>query len=262
MVIVLARAFGGFALDPTNVINVTQLSQTPLVDADFEGKQQGDGALFLQSMIAGREIKLAGGLYGSDADAARLKLDALAAALNNGEQYLTLTTDRRILCRCTAFDYEPVESLPLSGFAWTAKLRSRWATFEKTAVTTDTFTWNASPQFQALAANTGAADTWPRIVLTELGPGFTGAQLILINASTDMQLSLQGVAMNSGQSISIDMREGRINDGLSAEITVLGVEGSFFPFGPGAGPTLELQTNILVPNFSVVVTRNDQFWAP
>jgi hypothetical protein len=89
-----------------------------------------------------------------------------------------------------------------------------------------------------------------------------GQQLIFVNTSTDMQLSLQGVSMNTGQSLSIDMRESRLHDGLSGEAEVLGIEGAFFPLSPGGAQTLELQTTIGTPNFGLVVARHDQFWAP
>lgn len=257
--VTLQQKFGSFDLTPAaNGVVVASWSDKVIVDAEFDSRARGAGSSLLRQRFSGRTIRLSGTVIGPDKDTMRSRLGSLLAALANGEQVLQLYNDRGIECVLESdVDYDASDGLV--AWTWSASLRSRWPTWQKLTATTDSFTWNTATQLHLLPANGGNADAFPVVQITENGPGFTGKQLTLWNASVNLFLSFEGVAMNPGQTLTIDMREGRLFDGLSAPIDTLGPSGNWWPVNPGAQQTVELRTNVASPNFSVLFTWQDQY---
>jgi len=63
------------------------------------------------------------------------------------------------------------------------------------------------------------------------------------------------------QSITLDMKEGRIGDGISTAITPQAIDGTFFEFSSGSAFVLELAHNIGAGvDLGITVTHRAAYW--
>jgi hypothetical protein len=254
------RKFGTFALTPANGVTIDDVDTDLLHKSGFKLKQQGSGSLRTRDQVEGSRISMDGLVAGTDRDDFRTKWSAFAAALLDGEQLLKVYTDRQILC---SLDGALKRRFPKGNRKVTkfnCKFRSRFIAWDSTTVLSDTFTLSTATLIKLLTADTGDAETWPIITITENGGGFSGKQILLTNLSLGMQLSLQGVSMVAGEALTIDMVDGRVSDGTYSAPRPGSTEGDHWPLSAGVANTLELSTNVSAPNLGFNVSWRPRFW--
>jgi len=258
----VVRTFGAFALTDTNGISIDAVTDDLLHRTRWSDRLSGRGSNQLLDRYDGREVNLRGAIVGTDSGDARSKKDALLAALTNGENYLTWFSGRRLLCRLDGnVRVEDASGSAHSAYVWRATFRSRWPTWEGDTLTTDSFAVTTSPGTRVLPANNGAAPAWPFITITENGPGFQGKQIVLTNISNTAQFSIQGLALNSGQGIVVDMRERRLGDGVNVPIMPLEISGEWWEVNPGSAQTLQVAHNIGGgANLGIGIQWYEEFW--
>lgn len=262
------RRFGTFDLtNTTNKVTVERWSNQVLHKATFKDRLKGDGGIATRDTLRGHQVELAGKVTGVDTDDVSVRLDALVAALANGEDWLSLYDDRRLRCRLDGnVKYAMVPGSAGMVYVWSARFRSRFPFWESATLSTESFSSlaGAGPHTLTLsAAAGGTAPVFPVLTLTNSGSSFTNKVLTFTNTSSVEQLQLLGIDMSSNQQAVMDMREGRLGDGISTALTPVAIDGQWFAFSAGAVPVLEFAHNVGAgASFAVKVDFYPQFWTP
>lgn len=247
-------------MTPANGVTIDVIDPELVHRAGFKPKRQGSGSLRTRDQVEGVRVRLVGLVSGTDRDDFRVKWSAFQSALLSGEQLLRVYDDREI---SASLDGAIKRSFPtgtrrVANFA--CKFRSRFIAWDSTTTLSDNFTLTTAAQQQLLPADTGDAEPWPTITITENGSGFTAKQLIFSNLSLGMQLSLQGLAMVTGETLTIDMNDGRLSDGSYSSPRPTSTEADHWPLSPGVANTIEVSTDIASPNLAINVSWNPRFW--
>jgi len=258
-----APAFGGFALTSANGITVEDWDESTIERAEFRPRLAGDGGLFSRARISGRRIRVKGVVSGGDEGLRRANEDALLQALRNGRQLLTMWSDRGILCRLDrAVKLGTVKGSRLTVREWEASFRSEWESWRGVSIVTDgPWTLSALPTVRTLPAHVGTARTWPAIVIDNNGAAVTDKSLLLTEVAGGQQLSLQGIEIQQGQGIVIDMWDGRLGDGTASTPRIASVEGDFFTIAAGTTTSIEFAGNFPSPNLDITVQFYPRYWA-
>lgn len=256
------RRFGTFILtDAANGVTVESWKNRLLTKTAFKDRVRGDGAIATMQRYTGQEVTFGGKVTGLDTGITATNLDGLLAALTAGEDWLQFYDDRRIRARLTgSVKYDPVPGNP-SIYQFSAKMRSRWPTWERPTAINDQFTpTGAGPHTLNLTADVGSAPVFPLITIGS-AVSFSTETLTLTNLSTLEQFQLGGLSMNASQSIIIDMREGWLGDGAVTSIHPYYGGGKAFALSPGAATNLELAHTVgATADWTIDVDWFPAFW--
>jgi len=255
------RQFGSFALDSTNGIVLSSWQNRQLRDTRFTPRLRGAGSQVIEDRLTGCQVVLAGTVIGSDTGNVRDRLDGLIQALSQGEQYLQLYDDRRLLCRLDGDVRYSLEALGRA-YAFQARFTSRWPTWEDPSPVNEQFSRSgAGPHILTTASIVGSAPTWPVITIQTHVP-LTAANVLLTDTGTLQQLHLVGLNLFDEQAVILDMFEGFLGDGVASAVTPQAIEGSFFPLSPGAVAVLELSHDIGAgADWTIDVDYVPRYWA-
>lgn len=259
------RKFGTYALDSTNGIVLSSWNDRGFHKARFVGRLKGDGSIPISDRWESREVSLNGKLFGEDSGATRDRLDALTVALVNGEDYLSLYDDRRLLCRLSGdIRHSIVKNTGGKVVSWSARMKSRIPYWEGFSTISDFRTPSgAGPNSLVLTNTGGSAPALPTILIENVGANFSNKNIRITSAATLKQLQLNGLSLATGESILIDMREGRIGNGLTSDLILpWSIDGSFFELAAATAATLELHHNVGAgASWEVTVSWEPLFWA-
>lgn len=255
------RKFGTYALDSTNGVVLKSWENRQLRDTDFSPRLRGGGSIVTEDRLTGSQVSLSGVVIGVDTGAVRDRIDGLIEALSQGEDYLQIYTDRRILCRLDGpvrYDFGGLGR----AYEWQARLTSRWPTWEDPTPQTNQFTpTGAGPHDLTTASIVGSAPAWPVITL-QTNFSFQDRNVIITNTGTLQQLQLIGLSLNDGQAAIIDMREGFFGDGVASALLPFAIEGDWFSLSPGAVADLEIAHNVgSGADWTIDVDYRPQYWA-
>ena len=231
-------------LDLTMAVNgilVTAWDDTPLYTVEHEDRVDGKGAIKSRDAISGRRIDLAGDVTGGgNVDTVRANLDRFLAAFRTRDDYFTLFTDRRILCGLSELSYSYPKGMQLARATWSLSLVSTRPTWEATSASTGLIQVAAagSTVTASMPANAGVAPAYPQITITNQGTSFSGQQVRIINQSTQAEFTIDGLELNNGQSIVVDMDARRLGDGISVPTMPSGISGEYWELSPGSTQTL------------------------
>lgn len=240
----LQRQFGSFALDTTNGVTLTEWPSRLQIDSTMRPRVAGRGAVRTRLLESSLQFQLAGVVAGSDTGTVRDRSDALAQALRSGENWLQLYADRRIRCHLSDLQVRERSGAPQVR-DFTATLVARWPYFESpTLVQSSHSLSGAGPHVVALAGNTGSAETWPTVRLTNLGAAVGPIVLSVATVTSTQVIQLGGLSLASGGQILIDMREGRLGDAVGTPTRPAFVDGSFWALPAGIASTIEVAHNI------------------
>ncbi len=226
---------------------------------------KGDGAIPISDRWEGREVALGGKLFGADNGLTRDLLDALTVALVNGDDWLSLYDDRRLRCRMSGDLRHKI--VPHTGgkvIAWSARMRSRLPWWESPTSITDLFTPSgAGPNTLVTTSTGGSAPVAPIITIENTGAAITNKNIRITSVADLKQLQLNGLSLATGESISIDMKEGRIGNAMTSSLILpWSIDGSFFSLSAGVVATLELHHNVGAgAAWNVTVKWEPLFWA-
>ena len=260
------RKFGAFSLDDTNGITIEAITAKSLAKVSFKERLRVDGANVSRDSRPGLTISMKGKLAGTDTGVTATRLDAFLNALNNGEDYFQIYDDRRLQCRLAkTIQYQMVKGTAGLVYKWSAQFRSRASVWESptTVTTAFTATGSAGPHTLTGPSVGGSAPCWPTITITNAHAsiGVSDKILTLTNTNNLKQLQLIGLSLNVNQSIVLDMKEGRIGDGLVTAVTPQAIDGTFFEFPDGAAFVLELAHNIGAGvNLGISVSHRAAYW--
>lgn len=255
------RRFGSYDLTDANGITLEQWPSRLSLDVETRPRVQGDGSVLVQRRAVGQQFQVAGVVTGADTGVVRDRLDALYAALYSGEDFLQLYSDRRVRCALHDFRHERRSGAP-HVVDWSATFIARWPLWESPTVTQSTSSISgAGPNQIVLPSNSGTAPTWPLIRVTNTAGGSIGP-IVLSVASINSTRTIQfgGLSLLSGQQIVVDMREGRIGDGVGTPVRPAFIDGRFWPLAAGVN-TIEVAHNIGAgASLDVVVSWYPAFW--
>jgi phage-related protein len=97
--------FGSLALDSTNNITISRISEKTSKSVQTISIPVTDGAIAETARIGPKTITIEGDIAGTSYDNLRTNLDALHAGLLNGLQKLTKDSERYIYCQLKEFSY-------------------------------------------------------------------------------------------------------------------------------------------------------------
>jgi phage-related protein len=97
--------FGSLALDSTNNITISKISEKSAKPVQTVNIPVTDGAIAETAKIGPKTINIEGDIAGSSYDDLRTNLDALHAGLLNGVQKLTKDNERYIYCQLKDFSF-------------------------------------------------------------------------------------------------------------------------------------------------------------
>ena len=238
-----AQKFGTFDLTAaTNGVRILRFEPESLHEVKWSPKVAG-GSLTQDDRRVGWTVRLGGIVFGSDSGDARDKVDALVAALGNGEQYLQFFSDRRLLCRVDSGSLEVKlrKSTQGSMYEWQCRMRSRFPFWEGSSTVSQSFApTGAGPHSLVISSNAATHPVPPRISITT-NVGFSLATLRLTLTGTTKQIEAGGLTMISGETIVFDCKEKRLGDGLTSPKTPTTLQFSpTFALAAGAANTLEI----------------------
>lgn len=259
-----SRKYGAFALtNTTNGVSVDRWGSRILHRTKFEARKKADGSIPTEDHYEGAEVRLQGDVTGADTGITSTNLENLMSALANGEDYLTLYSDRRLLCRLQDdFAYDLVDGTQGKVYRWSCTMRSRFPFWESTTLSSDTDNLSgAGPHSVVLAANSATAPTYPKIAVQNTGSAFSDKSLNIMQTATGGHIGVSGLSLAAGQTITFDCLEGQLGDGVSVPVTPYTLEANWFYLVPGATTTLELSHTIgASASLSVVTTWRDAYW--
>ena len=258
----LQQRFGSFVLGAVNGITVEQWPSRIQLQADTQPRVQGDGSVLVRRRAIGQQFSIAGGIIGVDTGEIRDRIDALYSALVASEDYLSLYADRRVRCALSDFRYERPPGTPTAA-KWSATFLARWPYWESPTVVQSTHTalTGVGPFTIALASNSGTAPTWPIIRITNKAAVSIGPIVLSVSSVISTKtLQLGGLSLISGQQVFVDMREGRVGDGIGTPARPSFLDGTFWSLANGVN-TIELAHNIgASASLELVATWYPAFW--
>lgn len=101
----ISLTFGTLALDSTNNITISQISEKASKPVQTTNIPGTDGAIAETAKIGAKTITIEGDIAGTSYDNLRTNLDTLHAGLLNGLQKLTKDNERYIYCQLKDFSY-------------------------------------------------------------------------------------------------------------------------------------------------------------
>lgn len=250
----LAPKFGSFTLDSSNGISIASWQDTAERKTSWGASpQKGGKAIFLKEENLGRKVVLEGTIVGDTEDELATRIENLLSALQTGEDYLQLYSDRKLLCHV---DGNIELRFPKVGtyyrkFKITFKSRDPYWVGTTTIDGNTTISGSSLGTF-TLTSNTGTADTWfESFSIKNTGTAFQDQTLTITNGSTYAQLQIIGLSMSQNQIIYLDFWEGQIHDGSYGIIQPVAVIGEWWEIGANTAPTIELHFTQTM-NFEIV----------
>ena len=237
----LIRSFGGFLLDTTNGITVTDWGEEILTRTQWADPQFIEGSIFEYQKYVGRIVVMRGTIRGTDSDDIRAKMDAFLIAMTNGEQPLILYTNRQLHCRLDgSIKYNTTPGSINTHHTWQLKLRSPNPFWTET---TDNVTTPSGvtvfPATLAFAQNNGGAHAYPLIAITnQTGSTLVGA-MTLMNDQLQKVLRIGEFQLNIGVQVVLDFRTRKMTDASGNPFFPATIEGEWWELS-GGGATQDL----------------------
>jgi len=220
--------FGSLALDSTNNITISGISEKSQKAVNAVNIPVTDGAIAETARLGAKQITIQGDIAGTSYDNLTVNLDALHAGLLNGMQKLTKDNERYIYCQLKDFSYSYEH---MTRFAkWTATFIAHYPFWlAETASTSDTAPTSGTGY---VIANAGNAPTRVKIVITANGEIDDDCQFE--NTTLGQTLKYRGTVA-AGDDLEIDNRHDTddfqvLNDGVS---DMTNFEGDFITLQPG-----------------------------
>lgn len=259
----IQSTFGAYLFSPASRCELTGWRERLLKHTTFTARELSEGAQISADQLEGREFQVQGYCAGTTKENARANLDGLLAALDNGVQYLTRYTDRRIpayLSGPVSWGEKPGTALVY--YEWDATLRSEQPFWEAVTATTNTFSKTGSgPYSLPLSASAGTAFTRCVIDIT-FNAAITNKTLALKNVNKGEILKVHGASALITNHIVIDFEARRITDASGNEVFPATIEGDWWTMnGNGTATTIELAHDAGGgANMGISVTFRDKFY--
>jgi hypothetical protein len=242
-----APKFGTFNFDSTSRATIQDWNDRVLVSASFTPRQTNLGSTFNSQSVDGHEISIRGFVLGATADLAKGNLDAMVAALYNGEQDLSIFDDRVIPCYLAG----PLSIRPQAGsahckFGFDAKLRTGEPFWKDVGIQNIDYLGltGVGPFSNVAPVNNGTAPARLIADITLASASESGRTIVLTNETTGKELKIHGLSLNQNKKVVIDFDRRAIHDGNDNELFVGIVEGSWWDLpGGGTQSTIRLSHN-------------------
>lgn len=242
----ISRKFGTFLLDTTNGINVEKWDSQLMRRARYKQAVRANASIRTQDAYDGHMVSLKGQVFGTDTGVIDANLSGLLAAVTSGEDDLQLFDDRELRCALDGkVTYKLVKQTAGLVYQIQMKFRSRFPTWRATAQSSSVETKSGVGPFTLMpGAAGGDAGSFPVIRIENTGTSFTDRFITLTNTASLHQFQLVGISLNAGQSVYIDMEEGRVGDGLATAVRPFAVSGVFFPLRASGANNIQVEHTI------------------
>lgn len=240
----ISLTFGSLALDSTNNITISRISEKASKPVQTTNIPVIDGAIAETAKIGPKTITIEGDIAGSSYDDLRTNLDALHAGLLNGIQQLSKDNERYIYCQLKDFSYAYDHMTRRA--TWTAQFIAHYPFWLAETPTTDSRIPTSGSGYTI--NNAGNASTRMKIEIT--ADGAIADACKMENTTTVKSFQFRGTIATT-KKLEVDNRYDTddfqvLNDGVDAHTNF---EGDFLILNPGdntikytgtAGPTVLL----------------------
>lgn len=158
----ISLTFGSLALDSTNNITISKISEKSAKPVQTTNIPVTDGAIAETAKIGPKNINIEGDIAGTSYDDLRTNIDALHAGLLNGLQKLTKDNERYIYCQLKDFSYAYDHMTRRA--TWSASFVAHYPFWLATNPTTDNRAPSSGVGYQV--TNAGNAPTRLKVEIT------------------------------------------------------------------------------------------------
>jgi phage-related protein len=242
----ISLTFGSLALNSTNNITISKISEKSAKPVQTTNIPVTDGAIAETAKIGPKTITIEGDIAGTSYDDLRTNLDALHAGLLNGLQKLTKDNERYIYCQLKDFSYA-YDHLTRRA-TWSASFVAHFPFWLAETPTTDSRIPTSGANYDPVINNAGNAPTRLKIEITADGQIADACKIE--NITTGKSFQYRGTIATT-KKLEVDNRYDTddfevLNDSVD---DTKNYEGDFLELAPGdntikytgtAGPTVLL----------------------